>query len=195
MRPDRRGLALPLAFLACVLVAVVAMAVHQQIVADRYAFELVQGHRLVQLAASSAFEEAASRLEGMNRGYPLLDGQPPDTPVPDPGPATIVPSKIAPNATTRAFEPLGVVVGPVTIVANQWARYGARLDRNQPDRMLQQDLGILEFSVSITLKVAWTSSRHVATCRRYAVSAADTVDGRLQLHVQPLDMVLKVAAE
>lgn len=193
MRPDRRGLALPLAFLACVLVGLVAMAVHQQILQDRYAFELVQGHRLVQLAASSAFEEVAARLEGLNRGVPLMDDQPADAPVPDPGPVTIVPATIAPNATTRAFEPLGVVVGPVTVVANQWARYGARVDRASTDgRMLKQDLGVLELSVPITLKVAWTSSKHVATCRRYAVSAADAIEGRLQLHVQPLDMVLSV---
>ena len=180
--------------LACILVAVVAMAVHQQITADRYAFELVQGHRLVTLAASSAFEEAASRLEGINRGYPLLDGQPAGTPVPDPGPATIVPAEIAPNATTRAFEGLGVVVGPVKIVANQWARYGARIDRSDSEgRMLAQDLGVLQLSVEITLKVAWTSSKHTVSCRRYAVSAADATEGRLQLHVQPLDMVMQVS--
>lgn len=186
-------MALPMVMITMVLVGVVAMAVHQQVTADRYAFEMVQSHRLATLAAASAFEEAAARIEGLNA---ILQMQPlaePEVGFGDPGPAANVPSEILIPATEKAFEPLGLSLGRVRMEATDWVRHGARTDRTRgEDRMLTQDLGILHLSVDVLIKVGWTTARHSVTSRRYIVAAADTLDGRMSVQVQPLDMAMQV---
>lgn len=180
----RKGFALPLVALVACVVGIVAIAVHTQVSSDRHMFEAVQGHRLVVLAASSAFEEASAFVEGLNRGLTLP--QPTD----HPGANTAVPGEIKADRTNDAFEPLGLSVGPVRAEAGEWTPWGGRADEN--GGMLAQELGLMTLAVEVTLRIAGSSTVWRVSCRRYVVSAAGAADGRMRVNVQPRNMVLQV---
>jgi hypothetical protein len=96
------------------------------------------------------------------------------------------------DQTNKLYDTMGIRVGPVRVEASAWSTWAGRADRGSGG-MLAQEIGMLGMAVDVTVKVGGlSSSRHTILCRRYAVAAADTVTGRLQLHIQPRNMVVQV---
>lgn len=189
MSRDRAGMTIPLVAVLIATVMVVALAGRSQASAQRRALEKVLARRLAEMAAASAFEEAAVAFERANATVP-----PPPVSVQngamarDLGPALAVPATVEAKLSQEAVRAEGVAIGPVQLKTSAWvllARHEAGTKRLEV-----RETGVLELATAVTVHGA----RYAVTCRRTMDATPAPGNAALRVHVHPQNRAVVIAA-
>lgn len=149
--------------------------------------ERAEAQRLIELAASSAFEEASARLE---RSMPVVRflhrGRTRDL-----GRSLPWPAEVDPVVVQRDWKRDGVVVSAVKVHAHPWQ---ARVAPDGIGAYRVLELGLVDLAVDVEARVGATRVTATVRARRYAGLHADEVTARGSLWLLPTDLARRQAA-
>lgn len=203
-RPDpgagggRRGIAAVLIIVMLGLVVMAAFSGYFQVSTHRRMLERLYAHRLMVLAATSAFEEASAFVEGLNQNVPALSTDPTQAQAMITNPRNLkttlnFPSEMSPDQTRAQYKDQSVTVSGVRLVSSDWVLRGVRTGQDSAGVTVQiHEVGVLGLQVDIRVQAGSSTLKGTVSCRRHMDSSPDQSGGPLRLHVLPRNMVFQV---
>jgi hypothetical protein len=165
------------------MILVLAFSGSFQSTTSRRLIEKIQLRRVMDLAASSALEEACGRLEASLPVVPIAPPAGGETPV-------NWPTSVEPLTARRLFGGEGLEVSSVAVRSSEWRVY--RNERREGERLVVI-LGIVELRLRITSQYFGSKQTYDRIVRRYAYADLDSQGQNLNFRIDHANVASEVS--